>query len=949
MAKDDTEFELGTDDDTCPDSDQAEEIPRLARGTSVGRYVVIDFVDAGGMGAIYQAFDPELNRPVALKILTVKKERSQDSLAAERAKTRMLREAQALAQLTHPNVVTVYDVGEYQDSIFIAMEFVEGSDLLDWQKKNHPSRQEMLAKVIDAGLGLAAAHKVGIVHRDFKPGNVIVGNDGRVRVLDFGLARAAMTSEEIDSVREAREMPSTSSKSLSESSMDLLTSSLTQEGAVVGTTNYMAPEQMDGKFVDERSDQFSFCITLYESLYGCRPFAGLNVRHLFRSIKSSTLQRPQDKKIPKWLDDLVLRGLSFNSADRFASMNDLLEALQSDPAILHKELREKRKRMITVIGSISLSLLIAGFGMWYATTNASRLCMGAEKKLLGVWDPEVKAKVKKAFLGTKRYYAANSYQRVAKILDDRAAQWTALRTDACLATHDRGEQSERMLDLRMRCLNRKLSEMDALVQLFATRTDAKVLEKAVQATFGLSLLDQCANEEFLTAAMPPPKDAVQKRKVESLRNNLDTVMALEKSGKYQEGLELAMQSLATAKTIDYQPAEVEAMFQLGQLQKRTGKYSDAATTLENCRYLADEINYDEIRAKANNTLIFVVGNKLSRLENVDAFIKSAKAVIARYDYRGEIKANWHNNVGIISVREGKLDQALRHFEKALIIRIKTFGSEHPEVAKSHNNVGIIYYEMGKYDRALEKYMKALELREDAFGPEHPSVANLQNNIGNAFAIKGDYDLALKHLRISLQIRSKTLGAEHPDMAFSLGNIGQILYEMGQYDLALDHYEQALKIQEKAYGAQHPKVVRSRNSIGNVYYQKGEYDRALAYLEQAMKMWGTAHGEEHPNFPEPLCTIGWIRLKRNKYKEAQKYFERVLFLCRTIDCTKEGKDHLAQAQYGLAQVLWKKGKERERAIHLSKQAFDFFKMSRSLQGKNYRKEVESWLESHQLSQ
>ncbi len=953
MAIDDTEFESSSDANTIPESGQsgeapaAKDVPRLERGTSVGRYVVIDFIDAGGMGAIYQAFDPELNRPVAIKILSVRKENSQGSLEADRAKTRMLREAQALAQLTHPNVVTVYDVGEYEDSIFIAMEFVEGNDLNVWRQKHQPSRDEMLAKVIDAGRGLSAAHKAGIVHRDFKPANVIVGKDGRVRVLDFGLARATVSSAKNDAIREATDSTSTSSRSLTESNKDLLTSSLTQAGSVVGTTNYMAPEQMVGQAVDERSDQFSFCVTLYESLYGCRPFAGVSVRHLSKCIKKATLQRPRNKKIPKWLDDLILRGLSFQSADRFAAMDDLLEALQNDPAVIHQELRSKRKRLFTAIGTISLSLLIAGFGIWYATSKASRLCKGAEDKLLGVWDPAVKEKVKKAFLGTKIYYAANSFDRVAKILDDRVSKWTVLRTDACMATHDRGEQSEQMLDLRMRCLNRKLSEMNALVNLFATKTDAKVLEKAVQATFDLSPLDQCANEEFLTAEMPPPEDAGQEAKVEALRKELDTVMALEKSGKYQEGMELALQSLEIARTIDYPPVEVEALYLVGSLQESIGKYEQAVKTLVQCRILADKTKHDKIRAKANNQLIFVIGYDLIHLDQVDPVIERAEAVLGRLGDQGEIKARWHHNTGLVFHNKGKYDRALAHLEQALKIREKVLGAEHPGVANSHNSIGIVFDQKGDYNRALAHLEKAQKIREIALGPAHPDVAISHNNIGIVFYEKGEYQRALLHHQQAMQIWEKALGPEHPDVAVSYNNMGMVLGHMGEYDRALQHNEKALEIWEKALGSEHSDLAMPHNNNGLVYYDQGEYDRSLLHYEQALKIQEKTLGPKHPDVAYPLSGIGWIKTKRKKYQEAKNIFERVLVTCGADKCQGEEKGPLAHAQFGLAQVLLKTGGSPKRAITLAQQAQEFFQTDKSVHGQKLLKEADAWLKKNRV--
>ncbi len=849
--------------------------------------MVIDFVDAGGMGAIYQAFDPELNRPVAIKILSVAKERSQDSLEAERAKNRMLREAQALAQLTHPNVVTVYDVGVHQDSIFIAMEFVAGSDLNVWREENKPSRDEVLAKVIDAGRGLSAAHQAGIVHRDFKPANVIVCKDGRVRILDFGLAMSAETSAENASSRKTLEKSFVSGRPANELSKDMLTGPLTEAGSVVGTTYYMAPEQMERKHVDERSDQFAFCVSLYEALYGCRPFKGKHILQLFSSIKRAAFVRPKDKKIHKRLDDVILRGLTIDSQDRFASMDKLIEALASDPDVLHKELRDKRKRTVTVVGSISLSLLIAGSGMWFASTKGSRLCKGAEDKLVGVWDPAAKAKVKKAFLGTKRYFAANTYERVAKIMDDRVAQWTAMRSDACLATHVRGEQSERMLDLRMRCLNRKLSEMDALGKLFAAKTDGEVLNKAVAATLGLSAIDQCADEEFLMAEMPPPEDPIMREKVESLRGKLDEVKAFEKSGKYQEGFALASQLLEIAKKLDYQPIEAEALFMLGNLQAFIGKYDEAVVTLEDCVLLADEAKNDEIRAKANNALIFLVGWILAYLEEVEPVIKRSKAVIDRLGDNGEIKASWHNNIGLV------------------------------------------YYQKGQFDLALAHHQKALKIRERVFGPGHLQVAYSQNSMGSAYCEKGDYNRALEYYRKVLKIREKTLGAEHPELARAHANIGNVLYEKGAYDQAFAHLEKALYILEKSLGARDPDLATSHNNIGQVLYEKRDFDLAFMHLNKALEIWEKKLDSRHPMLAWPLSTIAWLHLHKSEDQRAKVLFERVLSICASDRCEGANSEPLAKAQFGLAKLLWQRGGDRKRALRLAQKAREYFKTKKSV--------------------
>ncbi len=944
MAKDDTEIESNTGpDNTLSEPGGAQDL--LERGTSVGRYVIIDFIDAGGMGAIYQAFDPELNRPVALKLLSIKTDKQRSLKDQETDRSRMLREAQALAQLTHPNVVTVYDVGEYQDSIFIAMEFVQGSDLNEWRKENNPSLDEVLAKVIDAGKGLAAAHQAGIIHRDFKPGNMIVGEDGRVRVLDFGLARAAGTADKKKAAAEAQERVSAITRSGSESSKNMLSGSLTQDGLLVGTISYMAPEQMDQNPVDERSDQFSFCITLYEALYGCKPFAGTKVRQLFRRMKRESFVRPLDTKVPQWLDDVLVRGLSFNHEDRFASMDELMEALQSDPEILHRELRDKRKRMVMVVGSISLSLLIGALSIWYAVTLGDRLCKGVEDKLVGVWDPEVRASVKKAFLATKRYYAENSFERVATILDRRVSQWMAMRTDACKATHVRGEQSEQMLDLRMRCYKRKLSEMNALVTLFATQTDGRVIDKAVQATSGLSGLSRCADEESLASEIPPPEDPIKRKKVEVLRKNLDEVDALRRSGKYKEGMRLVRMSLAQAKSLDFKPVEAEAMYLLGRLQEITGKYEDALKTLADTAALADEFKHDEIRAKANNELIWVIGYRLGRLEDIESLIKRSKAVIGRLGDQGEITARWHNIVGTVFAQKKDDDRALIYFKKALKIRKKIFGLQSTYVAESHNGLGLVLYDMGESKQALVHLETALKIKENALGPEHPDLAGLHLNIGLLVSQWGDFGRALRHYEKTQKIDKEALGSEHPFMAGSYNNIGNLYYEMGDYSLALENHQEALRIREKSFAPESWDVAASLDSIASIYHAMSEYDLALVYFERAQKIWEKILLPEQTDLTWSLNGIGWVKMQQGKPTEAKKYFEQVLSICDIGKCKGEGQGPLSESKLGLAKILSNRKQGQQKALQLAQVAKEFFQTQKSVKGKMYLKEANEILKKH----
>ena len=284
--------------------------PRIEAGAVLGRYVVLHPVGSGGMGVVYAAYDPELDRKVALKVLR--------DVGAEH-RQRLSREGQAMARLSHPNVITVHDVGTWDDRLYVAMEFVDGGTLLSWLNTER-AYQEVLQVFIAAGEGLAAAHAAGLVHRDFKPANVLVNAEGagrtlRPRVTDFGLARPHASAQQADS---------TPDPPMSEAS-SALTMSLTRTGAMVGTPAYMAPEQYDLRPVDERTDQFSFCVALFEGLYGRRPFAGSTIAELAANVTGEKIVLPtQTKGVPPRVLRALRRGLSTDPTARFESMDALL-------------------------------------------------------------------------------------------------------------------------------------------------------------------------------------------------------------------------------------------------------------------------------------------------------------------------------------------------------------------------------------------------------------------------------------------------------------------------------------------------------------------------------------------------------------------------------------------------------------------------------------------------
>ncbi|MEM6992656.1 MAG: serine/threonine-protein kinase, partial [Myxococcota bacterium] len=437
--------------DSAPDPETrraGKDEPGLDGGAHIGRYVVLYRHGRGGMGHIYAAYDPELDRRVAIKLLRRSRKRGRDPHA------RMVREAQALARLSHPNVVAIHDVGVHEGRVWVAMDFLEGLTLRRWATAETRTLAQFLDVFAQAGRGLAAAHKAGLVHRDFKPENVIVDAEGRAQVLDFGLARASLTGApsgvrrgSVDSADREGAGISTSSGSLS--------MRLTRDGALVGTPAYMAPEQHQRGPTDERTDQFAFCLAMYEALYRESPFAGDDEKELKTNVIEGNLRdAPRTTKVPTWLRKVLLRGLSVEPGDRWPSMDAVLYEFSRDRT-------HPRRRLVAVGSAVVIAGGLAVAGAAVLTTGEDR-CADADAPVHQVWNDARKAEIERAFMDTDKPYAAAAWRNAAVVMSAQADAWSTARREACEATWVAGVQPQEVLVLRLSCLQRRLDELDGL-------------------------------------------------------------------------------------------------------------------------------------------------------------------------------------------------------------------------------------------------------------------------------------------------------------------------------------------------------------------------------------------------------------------------------------------------------------------------------------------------------
>ncbi|HEX4461847.1 MAG TPA: serine/threonine-protein kinase, partial [Polyangia bacterium] len=445
------------------------EAPPLEPGAQlVERYTVLGVLGKGGMGVVYSVYDAKLDRKVALKLLRTRQlpGTGTDATSGEQ---RLLREAKAMARLSHPNVVSVYDVGSLPDGgVFVAMELVDGTTLTQWLKREKRAWPAILDVFVAAGHGLAAAHAAGMVHRDFKCDNVLVGADGRVRVTDFGVVRLDLdeaelmhsSSERLERVDSGSEVVPTELSSSGSWQV-----ALTQAGTAPGTPRYMAPENFDLKTADLRSDLFSFCVALFEALVGQHPFddemAGNEMRRM---------PLPPQLTLPPWLLHAVESGLERDPNDRPATMDALIARLTPPP-------KRDRTRGLWMAGVATVGAILAGWGAigWHTrAVERAELCQGGPRHFAGIWDAAGKQRVHDALLHSGKPYAEDVWKNVAGTLDRYADRWAAMHKDSCEATRLRGEQTEAVMALRMGCLDQRRQELGALTTLFASADDTTI-------------------------------------------------------------------------------------------------------------------------------------------------------------------------------------------------------------------------------------------------------------------------------------------------------------------------------------------------------------------------------------------------------------------------------------------------------------------------------------------
>jgi tetratricopeptide (TPR) repeat protein len=746
---------------------QAQVKTTLFGGTHVvrlGRWELRERLGAGAMGTVFAAFDPTLERTVAIKVL-------------KHGDASVLAEARALAKLAHPNVVTVYDAGVLDDLVYIVMELVAGARLRTWAREPGRNWRDVMRAARDAAQGLSAAHDAGLVHRDIKPDNIVVGTD-RARVLDFGLAAAS------------------------------------DDGKRAGTPGYMAPEVLAGHAATRLSDQYSFGVTLFEALYGTLPTA--------------SAKQPPGSAVPTWVHHVAVRALAPEPTDRFPSMREVVRALKRD---------HRRVRFGVVIACTAV--VGASLGAWTMHRGGGGdPCNDAAVHRGLVWNESVRNGVKAGLAG------APWSGRTIAAFDEGSRAWETSYRNVCEATRVHGGQSDALLQLRMRCLDRSLDRLGALANALAGPKDAHGVPDSpngdaspaldstarVAAPTAVAALPQPAECETLTdaAALALPADPAQRDRALSTERDLDRGWAAFALGRYQEARDIAAHAVAALAGLEAPAIRAGALGLDAATAARIGAPADAHAHLQAALDAAAGAHSGvlelDVWARMLRSELFAgdpahvlewapfaraaalrAGRQGAELDGIVAeaerdagHLKAAKdlldhALASSDPLRADQRAVLELNLGSVELALGDSTAALATLTRARDRVITAFGDRHPELALYDDKLAAANRARGKLRTALALHDQSLALRTSAFGSDDRSVATSLYHRAQTELEAGDVAKAEHSLHAALAIRTRVFGATSARLGELYAALGACEIARGQGDAARDYFAQALRL------------------------------------------------------------------------------------------------------------------------------------------------------------
>jgi tRNA A-37 threonylcarbamoyl transferase component Bud32/tetratricopeptide (TPR) repeat protein len=762
----------------------------------VGRFVILERIGRGAMGVVYAAYDAELDRKIAIKIL----EPSADDHAL---RGRLLREAQAMARLSHPNVVGVFEIGEHQGCGFVAMEFVRGRTLRQWQSEAVRVPGEILERYRQAGQGLAAAHAAGVIHRDLKPENVLIGDDQRVRVVDFGLARTQDTD------------PSPMR---------------------VGTPGYMAPEQILGETTDARSDQFAFCVALWEALAGARPFGGRTANDVFEAVLAGTIRAPARHAMAGWIEAVLRKGLAVRPEDRHATMEDLLRALATDPR------RRRRRVMASVIAVAIVPAVLAALHV--RGLMRERACETAADGIAEVWNPGVDARVRTAMEQSGAANAATMIDKAIPRLDEYAQGWRSAAVATCRASDIDRTLDTTAAERASACLSERREAFSTLVAALSS-ADSSIVENSVHSALRLPDTERCTDAQALALEMRPPDDPDARRELRRIEAEIAAADTLRRLGRQREALERLEALRDAADDLEWPSAQALLRFRMAQLHQNLDTSQLARELGEEAFMLAYRAGDDATATVSASLVSHYYGVVAGDPERAEHWDELARAAIDHMRGDASVQEQFRANVqGRRWLVAGDLDQSEAELQRALEIGERIYGPDHFLIGDALLILANVQCRRDEHEKCRDTHERALRIVSAALGDDHPITARALAGLGLAVHRAGDSAKALPLVDKAIAIDERHFGADHVNVATDLSYAAVVLQESGNGVEAVARLQRALPIMRASFPADHPEVELLLGNLGRAQESAGDLVGARASLQAAIAMHDRGVRSEH---------------------------------------------------------------------------------------------------------
>ncbi len=819
---------------------------RLASGVSpptrLGRYTLLDRIGRGGFGVVYRALDPVLGREVAVKLLRSRK--GSDGLRAAEA---LIHEARMTAQLQHPHVVRIFDVGRiegdasaYGADVFLVMELLDGKPLHEWLRKQTRPPREIVEVFLQAADGLATAHQSGIVHCDVKPANIFVTHEGRVKVLDFGLSRHT-----------SRRTRTTT----------LLERAPTESGAhrlVVGTKLYMAPEAHQGGDLDAAADQYSFALGLIEALAGAIPFARAGRGTLVvEKLQGVSAQWLKEHGVARALGAILTRATSPDPAHRYPGMDSLAAELRGwlSPS--------SAWRWIAGAGlaAAAVGLLVSALRdrppCELQPTAASELWSHARAAVDARWpqgDP------------------SEGHQRFVREIDAFVDEWSAAASAMC----DRAERPAVALDQAQSCLRERLGRLDAVLSIVASAEDPVLLRIPELVTQFVSP-SYCLDPERAHELPPTPQNARDQENIAEVRDLLSRARANHAAGTYAEGLRLAKRGLVGANDVGFEPAQAEAMYEIGVLAVSSGDISEGADYIEQAYLKAEARKHDRLAAAAAVRLVSIHGRHLMQDERARDWARRASVALDRLADNTKFRAALEYNLGLIEHAGGSLDLAKDHFQRALSL-YEANGDER-DARTCRMSLGVIEEMKGESETALELFSEAYSGARTSLGLHHPDTATALTTLAGAQSSLGQLLVARENFETALAVFEQTFGAVHHTVASTLLNVGNVELALAEYDKALAHHERALEIYEAMFPDGHPRTALAVDNIAGTHLRLGAFELAREGHARALEMRRLHLDPSSPVLARTHANLGLALANLGRHEESRDQFDAAWAILR----------------------------------------------------------------------